>query len=246
MDDATSPPILRVAGGSRAYGLAVDGSDLDVRGVFLPRVAWLCGLPPSDRALTIEHTFTPPNGARVDIVMHALPKFVRLALAANPNILEILWCRDEDILLSTRAGRDLRAMRRAVLSRRCRDTFVGYAKSQLGGERAHSSRHGTRAEAVDWKNAMHLVRLLRTGLEALRTGDVRVWRQDRADLLAIRRGDMPETDLRAMAESMMRECDDAVRSSPLPEEPDYRRVEDWLIYTQARWVAGDQTLLERA
>ncbi len=76
--------IYRCQVGSKAFGLSNEDSDDDVRGIFLPPadLHWsLYKLP--EQVEKIE------NGQ--DEVYWELEKFIRLALKANPNILETLW-----------------------------------------------------------------------------------------------------------------------------------------------------------
>jgi len=72
----------------------------------------------------------------------------------------------------------------------------------------------------DTKHAMHLVRLLRMGVEILADGVVRVRRADREELLAVRDGVWGYDALLENAERLSRQLEEAVRTSPLPAEPD--------------------------
>lgn len=229
--------ILKVRGGSHAYGLNTESSDMDYRGVALPPVQWLVGFAPSDKAWTVEHKV-----GNEDVVVHALPKFCRLALGANPNMWDILFCRDADVVVETAFGTELRQLRKKFLSRRAYKPFTGYAYSQLVGMKNHNTRHGAHGPLIekfgyDTKNAVHLIRLLRMGLEVLTTGEVHVYREhDREELLGIRGGAMSYTQVVAEAERMLKECELALPTSPLPEEPDAKSVEDWLMDVQAAHV----------
>jgi hypothetical protein len=75
--------IYRCQVGSKAFGLASDESDDDLRGIYLPpaRLHW------SLRKLPEQLEFS--EGQR-DEVYWELGKFLRLALKANPNVLETL------------------------------------------------------------------------------------------------------------------------------------------------------------
>lgn len=240
-DWATAYQILRVVGGSHAYGTATPDSDTDLRAVALPPVSWLVGFPPGDVGSQTKDV----HGAE-DLVVHTLAKFCRLALRCNPNLLEILWAADAAVQYQTRAGRDLRAMAPKFLSRQAYAAFSGYAFSQLKRARSHNTDHGTRQDAVtrfgyDPKNAMNLLRLERMGHELVTAGRVNVRRADAAELLAVRRGERPWNDVVAEAEALDRASLAALAGSPLPEEPDREGVEAWLMATQAAWVAGDRS-----
>ena len=112
--------ILRVRAGSRAQGLVTAGSDEDSRGVCIPEKRHLLGLSQFEQ-------WESPGG---DHVVYALAKFARLALAGNPNLLEVLWTEAPDILHCDEFGERLRAGRTHFLSRRAGERFLGYAEEQ--------------------------------------------------------------------------------------------------------------------
>ena len=88
---------------------------------------------------------------------------------------------------------------------------------------------------VDFKNAMHLVRLLRMGQEALETGQIIVKRPDAQELLDIRAGSMTYEEIVEYAEDM----DDNIKhklykTTDLPKKPDLKKVAQLLMDTQFR------------
>src|SRR5262245_31272704 len=99
--DVAAYVIYRVMVGSRAFGLSTESSDEDRRGVFLPPADWHWSLtkPPEQ-----VETFAPG----VEEVDWEIEKFVRLALQANPNILETLW--SPEVLVIDDTGVGLRQM----------------------------------------------------------------------------------------------------------------------------------------
>lgn len=119
--------ILEVRCGSRAYGLDTPQSDEDTRGVCIPPKRYLLGLERFEQHVS-------PSG---DHVVYALEKFVRLALDANPNIVETLFTEPPDLLRCTPAGQRLRDVRERTLSRRVGERFMGYALDQLQRMQRH-------------------------------------------------------------------------------------------------------------
>ena len=115
--------IYQVVAGSQAYGLDTPESDLDVRGVCIPSRRYLLGLSTFEQLEQVDESD--------DVVTYALDKFVRLALACNPNIIELLYTDPRHVLFMDDYGRRLVENRRKFLSRRARYTFAGYAISQL-------------------------------------------------------------------------------------------------------------------
>lgn len=229
--------ILRVRGGSYAYGTNIETSDLDERAIALPPVRWLLGFQPNASSETHES-----RGEGHDLVVHTLRKFCALSLKGNPNTLEVLFCRDSDVLEITPVGEALRQIRTKFLSRQVYQSMIGYAASQLARMANHNTRHGAHADLIqqfgyDTKNAMHLIRLLRMGYEVLTTGELHIYREsDAQDLLAIRRGAWPESHVRQYAEELFQTGHAAVETSPLPTTPDRAGVEHWLMEVQAHWI----------
>lgn len=105
--------------GSRAYGTDLPTSDTDIRGVFLLPQADLYGL----------HYTEQVNDDKNDVIFYELGRFVELLSKNNPNILELL-CTPADCILQKHPIFD-RLRPELFLSKRCRDTFAGYAISQI-------------------------------------------------------------------------------------------------------------------
>lgn len=85
----------------------------------------------------------------------------------------------------------------------------------------------------DTKHAMHLVRLLRMGVEALRDEEIVVKRPDAKELLGIRNGDMTYEEIVAYAESMDTEVREVwYKKTKLRKKADLKQVAGLLMDTQ--------------
>lgn len=94
-------------------------------------------------------------------------------------------------------------------------------KQQRNRARAELEReHG-----YDTKHAMHLIRLMRMGLEALQTGDLRVRRDDAAELAAIRDGACTFDQLLASTSALQEAMTRAAVTTTLPDDVDRTRVD---------------------
>ncbi|WP_037860622.1 DNA polymerase beta superfamily protein [Streptomyces sp. NRRL S-340] len=201
--------------GSRAFGLATESSDTDRRGVFVAPAPlfWRFEKPPA-------HV----EGPRPEQFSWELERFCALALRGNPNILECLHSPLVEHADGT--GRELLALREAFLSRRVHATFIGYARDQRRRLDADVRAHG----APRWKHAMHLLRLLASARDLLRTGRLALDVGDaRPRLLAVKRGEVSWSEVESWAGRLADEAERAGRRTPLPAEPDQRRVEDFLV-----------------
>jgi uncharacterized protein len=345
--------------GSHAHGTAHAGSDVDLRGVCVA---------PLEARISIRGAFEQYEGAptaglaerararlgergialadKVECAIFDVAKFLRLCASANPNALEILFADPGDWILKTGAWRAIHDARHLFLTRKVRETYLGYALAQLRRIRTHrewllhppvekptraafglpeqgtlsaddrnrieqavadkirswgiddldmpkstrialrerlesfqrdvlrgddEARHeaATRSVGVpkdvaaalgrerrylsalkhwrayerhkaernperarlegefgyDTKHAMHLVRLMRTGLDVLRTGRLVVRRADAGELVAIRNGALDYDALMAEAERLDREMEAVAETSSLPSDVDYVAVD---------------------
>ncbi|MGN9844043.1 nucleotidyltransferase domain-containing protein [Nonomuraea sp. H19] len=200
--------ILSVVMGSRAYGLDTDDSDTDRRGVFAAPTAafWRLDKPATHRDGPLPEQFS-----------WEVERFCVLALDANPTVLECLWSPIVEVI--TPAGRRLRELRGAFVSARAHQSFAGYADAQF---------RRLDPAAPKWKQAMHMVRLLLSGLHLVRHGEPLVQvGPHRERLLAIKHGELPWAEVDAWRAALSAEL--AATPSVLPERPDRDRVEDFLI-----------------
>lgn len=126
---AESPGILlyETVHGSQAYGLSTPTSDVDLKGILVGPPGWYHGFVggPEQIELTPDH------------VRYEIRKYFRLAAAANPTVLELLWTDPSCHVVCTDLGARLLAARDRFLSLRVKDSFAGYAMSQLGRIKTH-------------------------------------------------------------------------------------------------------------
>ncbi|MEU7577376.1 nucleotidyltransferase domain-containing protein [Streptomyces sp. NPDC041068] len=204
--------------GSRAFGLATDGSDTDRRGIFLA---------PTPLFWHFEKPPTHVDGPADEQFSWELERFCELALRANPNVLECLHSPLVEHVTDT--GRELLALRGAFLSRRAHDTFARYALGQRKKLDADVRTHG----APRWKHAMHLLRLLMSCRDLLRTGELTIDVGDeREPLLAVKRGEVSWPEVESRMNRLAAEAEEAAPHSPLPAEPDRERIEEFLFRTR--------------
>ena len=85
------------------------------------------------------------------------------------------------------------------------------------------------AHGYDTKHAMHLIRLMTMAAEILETGEVRVRRSDRDELLAIRDGAYDYDRLIGLSEAASERVRAARAKSELPDEPDAERLAELCV-----------------
>ena len=122
--------ILEVRAGSHAYGTNIASSDIDRRGIFTAD---------EFSFITRSNYIDEIEGKHPDDYrFYELNKFMNLLSAQNPNIMEILWTQNNDILHLTPAGELLQSYRQELLSQEVARTYVEYAMSQIRRIKGHN------------------------------------------------------------------------------------------------------------
>ncbi|WP_276479373.1 DNA polymerase beta superfamily protein [Paraflavitalea pollutisoli] len=120
--------LLECISGSKAYGLDTERSDTDIKGVFyLPR----------DQYYGLEYIPQVSNASN-DIVYFELGRFVELLLRNNPNMLELVATPPDSILYRHPLMEELPIG--LFLSKLCKDTFAGYALTQVRKARGYKKK----------------------------------------------------------------------------------------------------------
>ena len=216
--------IYKCQTGSKAYGLSNENSDDDIRGIFLPPAEkhWSLFNVPQQLELMQDND---------DVVFWELEKFLRLALKANPNVLETLWT--PMVLHAEPIAVRLREIRNVFLSKHLYKTYSGYVLSQF--RRMRNSVEKT--DSFKQKHAMHLIRLLYSGIAALRDGEIMVDVSDhREQLLSIRNGEFSFDEVEKVAMELEKQFSETFETTSLPDQPDFETVDRFLIEARRSMV----------
>lgn len=207
--------------------------DVDVMGVVIPDRKFYFGLHEWGSRGTKEQ-----KKQHCDAVFYELRKFVGLLLQGNPNVLCCLWLPDELVIHSSWQWKSLARNRNLFVGKHVFNAFYGYAQAQIkkmfategvfAGYMGDKRKQLVQKYGYDTKNASHLIRLLRMGLEFLRDGELQVVRPDAAELLSIKRGEWSLAYIRALSDKSFEELKAMDAKSDLRAEPCYELVEQWL------------------
>lgn len=210
--------ILQGVTGSHAYGLDTETSDYDRGGIFVA---------PTESILSIRKPTESIHTTDPDSTTHEIEKYMRLAMGGNPTVLEYLWLDDYEIL--DHWGARLVTIRKSFLSNKIRASYGGYAYAQsvklmqrnAEGKEGFSSAVKNRYA----KHARHCFRLLDQGQQLLTTATLNVKVCNRDELFEL--GTLSPMALFTKFEQRKAEFDGM--DSVLPDEPDYKKINDLLI-----------------
>ena len=212
-----------VIAGSHAYGTAVEGSDVDIRGWYFPPLNDLLGLA-NKRENFIEYSDE-------DVVFYTFHKFIHLLAQCNPNVVEQVGVPARCKIYVTPIGQKILNNVELFLSKRAFQTFGGYANKMLQRfEQGIGHRNHKSTEAKQWKHLSHLIRLLYTGIDILKYHRVITYRIKEHDLLmSIRHGEVSVEKIMDMRSKLEIQLQDAYDNTTLPAQVDLDKVNRLIV-----------------
>lgn len=230
--DITDRLILLGYRGSIVHGTVIPSQEIDdkdVMGVVIPPKEYYLGLDRFENYEKLEGCW--------DVVVYSLQKMVRLLLKNNPNVMSLLWLPDKHYIYKDYYGQQLIDNRSLFVSRLAYKSFCGYAHGQL-----HRMTHGAhegymgekRKELVerfgyDTKNASHLIRILKMGIDFLVTGELVVDREEKHQLIEIKKGLWSLERVQGWADTLFDSLEKAYINCKLPAKPDRKAVNELLV-----------------
>lgn len=112
--------IYKTIVGSQAYGTNIETSDTDYKGIYIQ---------PNKDILTFKYREQQEVGK--DETYYEVRRFLQLAASGNPTILEMLFLPIQDALITTKAYSLLYDNRHKFLTKKCKNSFGGYAVQQI-------------------------------------------------------------------------------------------------------------------
>jgi predicted nucleotidyltransferase len=228
--------ILEGYRGSQAHGTYIPDNipdsidDIDTLGVAVLPKEYYLGLGSYRK---VNEQYNKFHG-KYDILIYEFKKFIYLLFKSNPNVMSLLWVREQDIIFANEAGKLLLENKELFLSKKMYKTLVGYAEGQLK-KMTHFSFEGYMGEkrkklvdkfGYDCKNASHCIRLLKMGIDLMKTGKLIVYRKkDKDEIISIKKGKWKLYEIKQYAEELLDEFNNQFKNSSLPDEPDIEKIE---------------------
>lgn len=172
-----------------------------------------------------------------DIVVYEARKFIHLLSIGNPNVLMMLWLEPNYYLVRTAAGQLILQHKYLFVGKHVYKSFTGYAYGQLH-RMTHHAFHGhmgtKRKQLVekygyDCKNASHLIRLLKMGIEFLTDGELHVLREDASMLLEIKKGEWSLEQVKTEADRLFKLAEETYTRCKLPKQLDTDKINSLCI-----------------
>jgi len=150
----TRKVIFLTYGGSHAYGTNIETSDIDLRGIALQNKNELLGFENFEQFVCTES----------DTTIYGIKKIFQLLLNVNPNTIEMLGTKPEHHFIKTPESELILANKKLFLSKRCINSFGGYATAQL--RRLENAMSRTMSQS---RQEEHILNSIYSSLDHLQT-----------------------------------------------------------------------------
>ena len=144
--------IYKTIVGSQAYGTSIATSDIDYKGIYIQ---------PFDDILSFKYNEQIEEGK--DACFYEIRRFLQLAQSANPTILEMLFMPDECIVQKTTQFEYLKKHRDLFLTKKCRDSFGGYAVAQIQKAKGLNKKMNWEKAKIERKTPLDFVYVYEDG-----------------------------------------------------------------------------------
>lgn len=237
--------------GSIAYGVAEDYSDFDVYGYTIPTKETvfpnLAGEIPGfgtqkkkfeqyEQHHVLDPSAMNGKGREYDFNIYNIVKYFHLCMEGNPNMIDSLFVPQSCILHSTRISEMVRDNRKLFLSKKLWHRLKGYAYAQLHKSQSKSPQKGSKREKLrerhgyDSKYLYHVIRLLGQAEQIFTEGDLDLQEKGRREhMKAVRRGEVPEEEIRQWASEKEKNLEKAYAKSTLPHKPREAEIKRLLL-----------------
>lgn len=219
--------------GSIAHGMYVPNTDpnsiddKDIMGVFFAKPSHYIGI--NKEKETREKWYN-----EWDCVYYEFRKLISLLLKGNPNVLSLLWLNERYILHTSDEWNYVKSIRSSFACKNVYHSFSGYAHGQFKrmtnfkfeGYMGEKRKKLVEKYGYDCKNAAHLIRLLKMGIEFLTEGYLYVERKsDATMLLDIKHGAWTFDAVKKESDRLFALCEEAYVRSKLPDQPDRKKID---------------------
>jgi predicted nucleotidyltransferase len=212
--------------------------DVDLLGVFISPVDKYLGL--CEYKETVE-SFV----GKYDIVNYEFLKMARMLLAGNPNVISILYLNKKHYIYKNFYGRALIDNRDLFVSKHIYRRFTRYAENELKnmakteyqGYMGDKRKKLVKKYGFDLRHGCHCLRLLTMGKEFVETGTLNVYREhDAQKFIDIKQGRWTLDQVKADAERLFKEAEEAYSKCKLPEEPQTEKVEKLVVEIMTDYI----------
>jgi predicted nucleotidyltransferase len=239
--EALEREILRCEVGSTAHGVGLPGNDdFDMLAIGIEKPEYVLGTKSFETAQirTAEiregKKGVPSQPGDIDLTIHSLRKFVKLAAQGNPSVILMLY---SPVMKMDDFGRVLRMHHHLFASKDVGRRFLGYMEAQLQRLKGERGQMRTTRQTLideygfDTKYAMHVLRLGYQGKEFLNTGEIEcpIAGPMANFLIGVRRGRQTFETVCQLAAQYENDIKVKLGTTHLPDHADYDAIDQLMV-----------------
>jgi predicted nucleotidyltransferase len=125
--------VMETITGSYLYGTSIETSDKDYCGIFIAPIDYYFGLKnvkEIDLSITSKNEMGKNTTDAIDRKFYEIKNFIKLASDCNPNIMEMLFVNDEQMISQSCYWQDIMHVKQSFIHKGLFHRFLGYAYSQ--------------------------------------------------------------------------------------------------------------------
>lgn len=135
--------IFKAVVGSQSYGTSTPESDIDYKGIYI-----------QDNNEILSMRYKEQFQVSKDECYFEIRRILELMASANPTVIELLFSPDDCIIVDSPQYRKLREVRDKFLTKKCGDSFGGYAVAQIKKAKGLDKKMNWEKERIERKDVM--------------------------------------------------------------------------------------------
>lgn len=209
-------------GGSHGFGLAEASSDIDYKGVYVA---------PTESFFRFDK---PKEGICVhdlaDVELDEIEKFLKLVCKGNHHHLEFLYFEPQYIG-NVKMYNELQRLVPHIVPK---DAYYNCVKGMAAPIRRNLDNINMgdyhAAQSIDWKQIMHMIRIVTSGIDFLKTKNftVKVNPNDVDMFLSIKHGEVSPIQVLRLLDKLLRALTNAYHNSPMKPQGNILKAEQML------------------
>jgi len=236
-------PLYVTVVGSHLYGMNTPTSDRDIKGICFEDTDAIIGLKTFEQQETKNNAEDGPD--KVEGQIYSVMKYVGMCMKGNPTAIEVVFAPDKFHIFNTEIGKEIcQFLRDNMLTQRLFPAYSAYHRAQLHKMQS-MTRIGKRANEVtefgyDRKFAGHAYRLAVQCIQVLTTGTLipTMSGKDLEIAMNMRMGVFSKEETLEHLLRVDKEMYDAHKITTIPSEPDFNKVNDWMVNLYMNYLNG--------
>lgn len=221
--------ILKVRTGSFLYGTNDENSDTDIKSVFFPSKEYILGISNIthvDKSVVVKDDNNKNTKDAIDYTSYEYRNFIDLLHKGNPNLIEMLFVNDENMLYADDFGSNLIAVRGLFLSKHLIKSIIMFS----------NNLYNKCLNKFDSKGAYTSYRMSSQAIELLLDNQITYPLKESTILKSIKNNEIPIDKVYVMLYNNIKKAEELLHKSNLRETSDLSAINNFCIREVEKWL----------